>query len=52
MNFVNTGETYNRNITVVDDVFASITTLTISNDNLDPEPKSMTKCWKHSDWVR
>ena len=29
MNFVNTGETYNRNITVVDDIFASTTTLTI-----------------------
>ena len=36
MNFVNTGETYNRNITVVGDIFASTTTLTISNDNLDP----------------
>ena len=36
MNLVNGGETYNRNITIVDDIFASTTTLTISNDNLDP----------------
>ena len=44
MNFVNTRETYNRNITIVDDIFASTTTLTILNDNLDPEPKSIAEC--------
>ena len=44
MNFVDTQETYNRNITVVDDIFASTTALTISNDNLDPEPKSIAEC--------
>ena len=33
-------------------MFASTTTLTISNDNLDPEPKSIVECRKHSDWVR
>ena len=52
MNFMNTGETYNRNITVVNDIFASTTTLIISNDNLDPEPKSIAECWKLSNWVR
>ena len=52
MNFVNTGETYNINITVVDDIFASTTALTISNDNLDPEPKSIAECRKCSNWVR
>ena len=52
MNFVNTGETYNINITVIDDIFVFITTLTISNDNLDPESKSIAECRKHSDWVR
>ena len=52
MNFVDTRETYNRNITVVDDIFASTTALTISNDNLDPEPKSIAECWKRSSWVR
>ena len=41
MNFVNTGEIYNRNVTVIDDIFASTIALTISNDNLDPEPKSI-----------
>ena len=51
MNFVNTGETYNINITVVDDIFASTTALTISNDNLDPEPKSIVECRKRSDLV-
>ena len=41
LNFVNTRETYNRNITVVDEIFAYTTALTILNDNLDPEPKSI-----------
>ena len=41
---LNTGETYNINITVVDDIFASTTALTISNDNLDPKPKSIAEC--------
>ena len=36
MNFVNTGETCNRNITVVDDIVASTTDFTILNDNMDP----------------
>ena len=49
MNFVNTGETYNRNITVVNDIFASTTALTISNDNLYLEPKSLVECRKCSD---
>ena len=52
MNFVNTGETYNINIILVDDIFASTTAITISNDNLDPEPKSIAECRKLSDWVR
>ena len=52
MNFVNTGETYNRNITVVDDIFFSTTALTISNYNLDVEPKSIAECQKRSEWVR
>ena len=41
LNFVNSRETYNRNITVVDEIFAYTTALTILNDNLDPEPKSV-----------
>ena len=46
MNLVNTRETYNRNITIVDDIFASTIALTISNDNLDPEPKSIEEFQK------
>ena len=49
MNFVNTGETYNINITVVDNIFASTIALTISNNNLDLEPKSIAECRKRSD---
>ena len=48
MNFVNTGETYNRNITDIDDIFSSTTALTISNDNLDPKPMSIAECRKRS----
>ena len=47
MNFVNTGETYNRNITIVDDIFSITFALTISIDNLDLEPKSIAECRKH-----
>ena len=52
MDFANMGETYNRNITFVDDIFASTTALTISNDNLNPEPKSIVEFQKWFDWVR
>ena len=52
INFMNTGETYNINITVVDDIFASTTALIISNDNMDPEPKPIVECQKCLDWVR
>ena len=44
-------ETYNRNIIIVDDIFASTTALTISNDHLDPKPKTIAE-WKRSNWVR
>ena len=43
MNFMNTGETYNINITVFDDIFASTTAVTLSNDNLDLKPKSIAE---------
>lgn len=36
--------TYSRNITVVDDIFASTICLTISNVDLYPEPKSIIEC--------
>ena len=49
VNFVNTGETYNINITVVDDIFAFTNALTTSNDNLDLEPKPIAECRKRSD---
>ena len=39
MNFMNMGEAYNRNIIVIDDIFASTIAIAISNDNLDLEPK-------------
>ena len=48
MNFVNTRETYNINITVVNNIFAS--TIAHLNNNLDPEPKSIAECRKRSDW--
>ena len=52
MNFVNMGKTYNINITVVDDIFSSTIALTISNDNLDLEPKLIAECQKRSECVR
>ena len=52
INFMNTGETYNINITVVDGIFASTIALIISNDNMDPESKPIAECQKCLDWVR
>ena len=43
MNFLNMGETYNRNITIVDNIFASTTALTLSNDNKDQESTSIAE---------
>lgn len=53
MNFLNMWRTYNRNInTVINDICVSTIALTISNDNLDPESKSIVECQKHLDKIR
>ncbi|XP_019184046.1 PREDICTED: uncharacterized protein LOC109178951 [Ipomoea nil] len=52
INFVDTGETYNRDLIVVDDTFAYAVACNIPQNNLDPEPKSITECRKRSDWLK
>ncbi|XP_019159318.1 PREDICTED: uncharacterized protein LOC109156009 [Ipomoea nil] len=52
INFVDTGETYNRDLIVVDDTFAYAVAYNIPQNNLDPEPKSITECRKRSDWLK
>nr|AAS79613.1 putative copia-like polyprotein [Ipomoea trifida] len=52
INFVDTGETYNRDLIVVDDTFAYAVAHNIPHNNLDPEPKSITECQKRPDWLK
>ena len=51
-NYVNTGDRYDRKVTVVDNIFASAVALAVSRDILDPEPKSILECQKRSDWIK
>src|SRR4051812_22955439 len=48
INYIDSGELYNRKTTIVDIYFAS----NISSVELDPEPKTMAECQKHSEWVK
>ena len=48
-NYVETGETYERKTTNVDIFFAAKIAKII---DLDPEPKSLLECKKHSDWSK
>ena len=48
-NFINSGESFNRKTTIVDNNFSS----KIANDlQPDPEPKTMAECIKRSDWIK
>jgi hypothetical protein len=47
INYVDSGESYDRKTTIVDIYFASSVAETIQND---PDPKSIVECKKHSDW--
>lgn len=44
INFVDERETYNRNLTVDDDIFTYAVALFISYENLDLKPKSVVEC--------
>ena len=45
--YVKLGESYHRKTTIIDIYFAS---KIVDLMDLDPEPKSMIRCWKRSDW--
>jgi hypothetical protein len=49
INYIDSGESYNRKTTHVDIYFA---TKIASELRIDPEPKSMVECIKRSDWVK
>jgi hypothetical protein len=49
INYVETGELYNRNTTIVDTDFVSMIAVVIAED---PKPKSMVECQKRSNWVK
>src|SRR6266498_2929493 len=48
-NFINSGESFKRKTTIVDNYFSSKIALDLQPD---PEPKTMAKCLKRSDWIK
>jgi len=48
-NFINSGESFNRKTTIVDNYFSSKIALDLQPD---PEPKTMAECLKRSDWIK
>ena len=52
INYVTTGQRWNRNKIDVDDIFAYNVALNIVNDNEDLEPKSVEECRQRDDWQK
>ena len=52
INYVATGQRWNRNKIDVDDIFAYNVALNIVNDNEDLEPKSVEECRQRDDWPK
>jgi hypothetical protein len=49
INYINSGETFNRKITIVDTYFFEQIENNILND---PDPKTIAVCRKRSDWAK
>ena len=47
-----TGERWNRNEIIVDDIFAYHVAQNVANENEDLEPMSMEKCRHREDWPK
>ena len=52
INYVTTGQRWNRNKIDVDDIFAYNVALNIINDNEDLEPKFVEECRQRDDWPK
>ena len=52
INYVTTGQRWNRNKIDVDDIFAYNVALNIVNDNEDLDPKSVEECRQRDDWPK
>ena len=52
INYVITGQRWNRNKIDIDDIFAYNVALNIVNDNEDLEPKSVEECRQRDDWPK
>ena len=52
INYVMTGERWNRNEIIVDDIFAYHVTQNVVNENEDLEPMSMEECRHREDWPK
>ena len=48
-NYINSGESFNRKTTIVDNNFSAKIAIDLQPD---PEPKTMAECIKRSDWIK
>ena len=52
VNYVMTGERWNRNEIIIDDIFAYHVAQNVANENEDLEPMSMEECRHREDWPK
>ena len=52
INYVMTGEQWNRNEIIVDDIFAYHVAQNVANENEDLKPMSMEECRHREDWLK
>lgn len=52
LNYISTGEIWNRNQKVIDNIFSYTMAIDVMNDNEDYEPKSVEECRRRSDWLQ
>lgn len=50
LHYINSGEVWNRNKIVVDNVFSFEVALDITRSNDENEPQSMKECQQRNDW--
>ena len=49
ISYINYGESFDQNTTIVDTYFSS---KIANNLHIDPDPNTMAECEKHSDWIQ
>lgn len=52
LNYMSTGESWNRKEVIIDNIFAYKVAIDIAKDNEDPEPKTVEECRHRKDWPK